>query len=283
MALAFLNGRYLPAEQASVSVFDRGYTLGDGVYEVIPVYHGQIFRLQPHLERLQRSLDGLRITNPYHQSQWQDILQTLVANNGGGEQSLYVQVTRGVALRDHAFPADCVPSTLVISSEVSSPSPQHYPAGVSAITLADSRWQHCHIKTISLAANVLLRQQAAEQGCAEAILIRDGLLTEGAASNILIVERGVIVTPPPSQYLLSGITRDLISVLAKQHKIGFIEENVPVARLRQADEIWMSSSLREITAITQLDGQRVGNGEPGPLWRQMLDLYRDYKNSLAAL
>jgi D-alanine transaminase len=277
MGIVYLNGAFLPVEQATVSVQDRGFIFGDGVYEVIPVYGGRLFRLGPHLERLARSLREIRLDDPLSDAEWRRSLEELVARNGGGDQSVYVQVTRGAAPRDHAFPKDVRPTVYAISSPLK-PLPADLAAnGVAAVVLPDNRWQRCDIKAITLLANILLRQQAIDQGAAEAILVRDGLVNEGAASNLFIVRDGVAVTPPKGPYLLPGITRDLILELAAAHGVPHREALIREAELRGADEVWLTSSTREILPVTRLDQRPVGGGKPGPVWRRMMDLYQDYK------
>jgi D-alanine transaminase len=277
VGIVYLNGRFLPVEQATVSVQDRGFVFGDGVYEVIPVYGGRLFRLPQHLERLARSLREIRLTDPLGAGDWRACLEELVQRNGGGDQSVYVQVTRGAAPRDHAFPKDVRPTVYAASSPLK-PLPADLAAhGVAAVTLPDNRWQRCDIKAITLLANILLRQQAIDQGAVEAILVRDGQANEGAASNLFIVKDGVVITPPKGPYLLPGITRDLILELAEANGIPHREGTITAAQLSGADEVWLTSSTREILPVTQLDRRPVGGGRPGPVWRRMMDLYQDYK------
>lgn len=280
MATVYLNGQFMPAEQATVSVLDRGFIFGDGVYEVIPVYGGHLFRFDQHLERLQNSLDAIRLPNPLRAEQWQDMLSQLVQRNGDGDQSLYLQITRGVAKRDHAIPAQVTPTVFAMSNPLITPPAEQLAQGVAAITMDDIRWQNCHIKAISLLANILLRQQAVDAGTAEAILIREGQATEGAASNLFIVKHNTLITPPKGPLLLPGITRDLILELARANAIEAREATVSRADLAAADEIWLSSSTKEILPVTRLDDQPVGDGLPGPLWQRMLALFQDYKQKL---
>ncbi len=274
----FLNGKFLPANEARVSVLDRGFVFGDGVYEVIPVYGGRLFRLEHHLDRLDHSLDGIRIANPLEHARWGEILSELIERNGGGDQSLYMQVTRGVARRDHAFPAGATPTVFAMSSPLLPPSTALL-NGVTAITLEDIRWKLCNIKAIALLPNVLLRQQALDQGAAEAIMLRDGEVTEGAAANVFIVKAGVVVTPPKSNLLLPGITRDLVVELCKANALSFEERAIPEAELREADEVWVTSSTKEIVPVTRLDGTPVGTGTPGPVWKRTIELYQTYKEA----
>ncbi len=281
MKQVYLDGRFLPADEAKVSVFDRGFLLGDGVYEVIPVYNGHCFQLTGHLARLERSLAGVRMVNPLDLAAWQTMIETLVAKNGGGDQSVYLQVTRGVAPRDHVFPVGVTPTVFVMSNPLV-PVPETYKTvGISAITLPDIRWQNCDIKAITLLPNSLLRQQAQDQGAQEAILIRDGHMTEGAASNVFIVKEGQIFTSPKNEEVLPGITRELVIVLAKQGGIRCLEGEVSEARLRAADEIWVTSSTKEVLPVTKLDDVSVGTGKPGSVWQQMDALYQQYKQRLS--
>lgn len=280
MSIVYLNGEFTPAEEAKVSVFDRGFLLGDGVYEVIPAYAGNLFRLREHLDRLQSSLDAIRLENPMSFAQWEKVLNELVEKNYSDNLSVYLQVTRGAAVRDHAFPQD-TPATIFAMCNVIKPLPEKYYAeGVSAITVADNRWQRCDIKSISLLANVLLRQQAVDQGAAESILIRDGQVSEGSASNVFIVVDGEIRTPAKSQYILPGITRDLVMELAAENKLPAAEKPISEEELFQAQEVWVSSSTKEILPVTHINDQAVGNGKPGPVWQQMSEIYRGYKQSL---
>jgi len=276
----YLNCEFLPESQAHVSVLDRGFIFGDGIYEVIPVYGGKLFRLNEHLSRLQNSLDAIRITNPFSTTEWREILTELIHHNNGGDQSLYLQITRGSAKRDHALPKNSVPTVFAMSNELKPLANTIVKEGVAAITLKDIRWLRCHIKAISLLPNILLRQEALDQDAAEAILIRDGLATEGAASNLFAVIDGVITTPPKGPALLPGITRDLVLELAASNTLPCQEKTISLAELQQADEIWLTSSTKEILSVTQLDGKLVANGKPGPLYQRLLTLYQDYKQTL---
>lgn len=280
MATVYLNGEFLPLEQARVSVSDRGFVFGDGVYEVIPVYGGRPFRLAQHLARLARSLGEIRLPDPLSRDDWRRCLETLVARNGGGDQSLYVQVTRGCAPRDHAFPKDVRPTVFCASSPLKPLPADLAENGVAAITCDDIRWQRCDIKAITLLSNILLRQQAVDQGAAEAILIRDGVVTEGAASNVFIVRRGVLVTPAKGPFLLPGVTRDLVLELAAANGVACEEASFTPGALRHADEVWLTSSTREILPVARLDGRPVADGRPGPVWQRLITLYQAYKQRL---
>jgi D-alanine transaminase len=281
MSTAYLNGIFLPLDQAHVSVMDRGFLFGDGVYEVIPVYGGKLFRLGHHLRRLQNSLDAIRIDNPLAEDVWESMLVQLVACNEGGDQTVYLQVTRGVApRRDHAFPVGSRPTVFAMCTPCLVSRETDTEPGVSAITLADIRWQHCNVKAITLLPNILLRQQAIDADAAEAILLKDGYAIEGAASNIFIVADDTLKTPPNSPALLPGVTRDLILELAKANGIPCLETNITTEELAGADEIWLTSSTREISPVIRLDGRPVGNGNPGALWNRMIRFYQNYKEAV---
>lgn len=278
--ICYLNGDYLPLDQACVPVLDRGFIFGDGVYEVIPVYAGKPFRLTHHLQRLDDSLRGIYLSNPLSADEWANIIQQVIARNADEEQSIYLQVTRGVAKRDHGFPGDVQPTVFIMSNPFKPVDAQLLRDGVGAITLEDIRWQYCHIKSIALLPNILLRQQALEAGAAEAILIKGNEVTEGAASNVFIVLDGVLLTPPKGECLLPGITRDLVVELAEKHAVACEQRAISRDELLRAEEIWVTSSTREILPVTRLDGYPVGAGLPGPLWQKMYAIYQDYKNEL---
>lgn len=279
MGIAYLNGEFLPLEQARVSVLDRGFLFGDGVYEVLPVYGRRLFRLEHHLQRLDQSLAGIRLANPLPAEAWQGLLEEVIARNAEFEQSVYLQITRGAAKRDHAFPRGVAPTVFAMSNPLA-PMPAYVKErGVAAIMLEDIRWRYCHIKAIALLPNILLRQQALDVGADEAILIRDGEVTEGAASNVYIVRDGTLTTPPKGPFLLPGVTRDLVLELAAAHDIPCREVPVTRAQLMEADEVWLTSSTKEVLPVTRLDGQPVGDGLPGPLWKRMIELYQGYKDA----
>lgn len=276
--LCFINGAFRPLAEAAISPLDRGFLFGDGVYEVIPVYAGRPFRLPAHLQRLARSLTEARLPAPYTDAEWAALLERIIDSHGGGDQSLYLQVTRGAPdLRDHAFPDGERPTVFVMSSPLKAPDPR----GRRVILADDIRWRRCDIKTVSLLPNVLLRQQAIEAGADEAVLVRDGFVTEGAASNLFIVEGGVLVTPPKSPLLLPGITRDVIVELAAADGLECRQEDIALARFRAADEVWLSSSTKEVIPVVTVDGEPVGRGDPGPVWHRMRELYSALKANLA--
>ena len=278
----YLNGRFLPLAEAGVSPLDRGFLYGDGVYEVIPVYSRRPFRIDEHLRRLQATLDGIRLANPLAVDGWKTVVSRLVEAAPWEDQSVYLQVTRGADdKRDHAFPPATVPPTVfAFASPLVTPSAEVRARGVGAITVPDLRWARCDLKVVSLLANVLARQQAVEAGCAEALLIRDGQVKEGAASNVFVVRDGVLLAPPKTQLMLPGITYDVILELAEGHGQPLEIREIAEAELRAADEVWMTSSTKEILAITTLDGLSVGSGRPGPLGEQMWQWYQEFKNTV---
>ena len=278
--LVYLNGEYLPLNEAKVSVLDRGFIFGDGVYEVIPAYGGKALRFEHHMQRLQNSLDAIRISNPLSNEQWQKIIDKLISEKGAEDQYVYMHITRGVALRDHRFPDEISPTVFVMSNILHTVDPEILKQGVHAVTLDDIRWQYCNIKAIALLPNILLRQQAVDKGAVEAILIRNGNMTEGAASNVFIVSDGIIKTPPKDQKLLPGITRDLVVELANTHKMPIEEVAISEKEFLSADEIWLTSSTKEILAVTKINEQQVGNGKPGAVWKDMYQKYQDYKETL---
>lgn len=279
--MVFLNGDMLPIENAKVSVLDRGFLLGDGVYEVIPAYGGKLFRLQQHLDRLQNSLDAVSIPNPYNTKDWQALLQKLIDEKGTGDQSVYLQVTRGVAAkRDHTFSNDITPTVFAMSNPITTLPEDIIENGAAAITLDDIRWKRCDIKAITLLANVMLKQEAHDAGAAEAILIKDGSALEGAASNLFIVKDSVIITQPKSPQLLPGITRDLVLELAAKNNLAFEERDIKEQELQSADEVWLTSSTKEILPVTKLNDSPVNNGKPGPVWKKISNLYHQYKVEL---
>ena len=278
--MVFLNGKLLPLEQASVSVLDRGFIFGDGVYELVPVYSRVPFRLDEHLARLERSLAAVSIRNPYSRAQWRAHLHALIDAQAHEDQGVYFQVTRGVAKRDHAFPRDAEPTVFMMANPLVNPPQAQVEAGAAAVSAPDFRWLRCDIKSISLVGNVLLRQLSAEAGAAETILFRDGKLTEASASNVFIVKRGVVVAPPKSSLILPGITYDVVVELARANAMPLELREVAEAQVRAADELWVTSSSKEVLAIVSLDGKPVGDARPGAAFRRMYRLYQDFKQQV---
>lgn len=275
---AYLNGHFAPLVKLQVSVMDRGFLFGDGVYEVIPVYDCRPFRLREHLARLDKSLVAIGLGNPHTEDEWMRIAESVIVRQSFDDQSLYLQVTRGPAWpRNHAFPDRVEPTVFVYSEPLYPPQKAQVERGVSAITADDIRWRRCHIKTCSLIANVLLKQMAVDAGVAEVVLLRDGLLVEGGSSNVFIVRDGAILAPPPAENMLTGITYDVVLELARRHGLALEQRAVTEDELRAADEVWITSSSKEILAVVELDGRPVGNGVPGPIYRLIHDYYQDFK------
>ncbi len=278
--MVFLNGKFMPVEEARVPVLDRGFIFGDGVYELIPVYSRVPFRMDEHLARLERSLAAVRIRNPYSRTEWRDIILQLVAKQPFEDQGVYFQVTRGVAKRDHAFPKDSTPTVFIMANPLVNPPQELVERGASAVTAVDDRWQRCDIKSISLIGNCLLRQASADAGAVETILFRDGKLTEASASNVFVVRGGVILSPPKSNLILPGITYDVIAEIAQAAGLPLEYRDVSEAEVRGADEVWVTSSSKEVLAIVTLDGQPVAGGRPGPVFRRVHALYQEFKQKV---
>src|SRR5689334_9541330 len=279
--IAHFNGALLPLDRISISPLDRGFIFGDGVYEVIPVYEGTMLRGREHFERLQRSMDEIRLENPHTVDEWLKITQDLLAHHPGN-QSVYIQVTRGVPpKRDHVLPKGLKPTVFMMTYPLASPSKEAVENGVACITHRDFRWEKCHIKSTALLGNVLARQISADVGATETILFRDGKLTEASSSNVFVVKDGVVFAPPRDNLILMGITYDLVMQLAREGAVKLEQRAVTEAEVRAADEIWLSSSTKEVLAVTTLDGKPVGNGKPGPVFKRMHALYQEHKAKLA--
>ncbi|MDX5364579.1 MAG: D-amino acid aminotransferase [Pseudazoarcus pumilus] len=280
MSICFLNGGFVPRSEARISPMDRGFLFGDGVYEVIPVYGHRPFQLAGHIARLDKSLAGIRLANPYSTAEWTDLVERLVAAHPWPDQAIYLQVSRGTdTVRNHAFPKD-VPPTVFMMADPLAPVPQEQmETGVATVSAVDNRWLRCDLKTTALLANCLLRQLAVEQGCAETVLFRDGFLTEGSASNIFVVRGGVLLAPPKSHLMLPGITYDVVLELARRHGQAVEVRDISEDEVRSADELWLTSSTKEVLPITRLDGQPVGNGRPGPVTFRLHAWYQQAKSS----
>jgi D-alanine transaminase len=279
--VVYLNGEYLPQSQARISVLDRGFLFGDGVYEVIPVFGGKPLRLDEHLDRLQRSMNRVSLDNPMTNEQWHEVFQSLLAKNPGSDRAIYLQVTRGAApIRDLSIVADINPTVFIMVNDIKPVDYTRLELGIEAITVEDFRWKACDIKSVSLIANVMIRMQANQSNAVDAIMVRDGLLTEGTASNIFVVHDGVIATPPKSECLLPGITRDLVIELASANGMQVEERDINEDELESADEIWLTSSTREIAPVAKINGQIVGEGRAGEYWKRIIAIYQRYKQEL---
>ena len=276
----FLNGEYMPIELARVPVLDRGFLFGDGLYEVIPVYSRRPFRLNQHLARLQDGCDAIKLANPHDLTRWGEIIGRVIESNPWEDQAIYLQVTRGVFKRDHVFPKDIKPTVFVMANPLVTPSPAAVENGLPAITAQDFRWTRADIKSVSLLGNCMLRSMADDAGCIEAILLREGMLTEASVSNVFIVQGEKVITPPKSNLMLPGTTYDVVLELLASGKVSHEVRPVTEAELRAADEIWLTSSSKEVLAVNALDGKPVGNGKPGPVFRKVHALYQAYKASV---
>ncbi len=285
--LCYLNGEYGPLREAKVSVLDRGFVFGDGVYEVVPVYDAKLFRFAEHMARLGRSLAKLRIANPHDSDAWLErcrkLVAALLARTGVRDQLLYIQVTRGVALRDHVMPEGLVPTVFIMTGPMKPPSAEQRHHGVACISARDFRWERGDIKAISLLGNVLARQMSADHGAAETVLLRDGWLTEASASNVWVVHEGALLGPPKSEHLLEGIRVDLMKELCEEEGIAYNLRPIPEADVFSADELLLTSATKEVLAITTLDGQPVGHGalrgKPGPVYAKLHEAYQRAKRA----
>lgn len=276
-SLCYLNGTFSPLGEAKVSVLDRGFIFGDGVYEVLPAYEGRIFRFAQHMARLERSLRELRISSPHSRDEWLAIARRLIADQqarGARHQLIYLQVTRGVALRDHAMPPDLTPTVFAMGSEMKLPTPAQRERGVSCVTADDFRWRKAHIKSTSLLGSVLARQISVDAGAVETIMFRDGFLSEAAASNVWVVRGGVVMGPPKDNLVLEGVRYGLIEELCGQAGIGFELRRVTRDEVLTADEVMLSSAGKEVLPVTTIDGQPVGTGKPGPVCARLHALYQ---------
>jgi len=270
----------MPLPEAKVPVLDRGFIFGDGVYEVVPVYSKVPFRLEEHLARLERSLAAVGIRNPYTREQWRAYVSGVIERQPFEDQAVYFQVTRGVAKRDHAFPKHAEPTVFMMSNPLVPPPATQVESGATAITAHDNRWLRCDIKSISLIGNVLLRQLSAEADAVETILFREGKLTEASASNVFLVKGGAIQSPPKNELILPGITYDVVVELARANGLPLEFRGITEDEVRGAEELWVTSSSKEILAVVRLDGRPIGDGRPGPVFRRMYRLYQDFKQQV---
>ena len=277
----YLNGQYLPLCDARISPLDRGFLFGDGGYEVVPVYSRRPFRIGEHLNRLQHTLDGIRLPNPHTPVEWMARIDRIIAAAPFDDQSVYLQVTRGADdKRDHAFPKEVPPTVFIFTAPLVTTPDSVRATGVAAVTATDTRWARCDLKVVALLANVVARQAAVDQGCAETIFIRDGVMIEGAASNIFVVRNGILLAPVKDHRMLPGITYDVVLELAARHGVPHEVRDISEVELRSADEVWMTSSTKEVLPITTLDGKVVGSGKPGALAQRMHGWYQQFKDEV---
>lgn len=280
MNIVYLNGQFVPQEKATVSIMDRGFLFGDGVYEVVPAFDGTFFGFNDHMARFDKSLAGIHMTNPLSHQEWKKVLKQLLIENNKteGNYSCYCQITRGAdTTRSHTFPEHLKPTVVAFITQPKSIPLSTLEKGFKAITLDDTRRQDCHVKAIALLPNILQMQLAHSKGAIEAILIRNGEVSECTSSNLFIAKDNALMTPPLSNHILSGVTRRIIISLAKSHDIPVIETKITPEMLRNADEVWVTGSTKEICPIVEIDDQPVSNGKTGPLWKRMAEYYTEYK------
>lgn len=275
--LCYLNGEYTPLNQAKVSVLDRGFIFGDGIYDVVPVYGRKLFRFAQHLARLERNLGKLRIPNPHTSDEWLERCRKLIAAHASDDQMIYIQVTRGVAVRDHVMPQGIVPTVFIMASAMKLPSAQAVREGVACVTAEDFRWERGDIKSTSLLGNVMARQVSADVGATETILFRERQLTEASSSNVWIVRDGAVYGVPKSEHVLEGIRYELIRELCEQEGIPFALQPIDAAQVHGADELMISSASKEVLPVVLLDGQPIGNGKPGPVFQRLYSAYQGAK------
>lgn len=277
--LVYLNGALTPLSEAKIPVLDRGFIFGDGVYDVIPMYARRLFRAQQHIARLFRSLDAIAIPNPHTEEEWMALIGKVADAHPADDQLIYMQVTRGVAKRAHAFPKDVTPTVFIMTNALTVPTEQAREQGVACVSIEDRRWLRCDIKSISLLGNVLAAQHAAEQGALEAIQFRDGFLTEGASSNVWIVRNGKLMAPPKDHLILEGIRYELFEELCATRNIPFEAHRIARDEVFAADEVLLSSAGREVLPVTRIDGMPIADGKPGPVFRALYAAYQDAKRA----
>ena len=285
--LCYLNGEYGPLRDAKISVLDRGFIFGDGIYEVVPCYGGKLFRFDEHLARLDRSLTKLRIRNPHTREEWlqrsRKLIAAMLERGGAPDQLIYIQVTRGVALRDHVMPTDVEPTVFMMCSAMKPATPEQRHTGVACLTARDFRWERGDIKSTSLLGNVLARQMSADRDAAETIMFRNGFLTEAAACNVWIVHEGALLGAPKSEHVLEGIRYELIRELCEDIGVAYNLRPIAEADVMSADEILLSSATKEVLPVTMLDAEPVGHGalrgKPGPVYARLYEAYQAAKQT----
>ncbi len=278
LSTCLLNGELIATGEARVSPLDRAFLFGDAIYEVVPCYNGRPLRLDAHLNRLANSLEGLGMADPYPRAHWHELFGRLVEANGGGDMGVYLQVTRGAGKgRDFLPPAGLEPTVFGFAWPLTPPAREQLDTGLTGVVLEDIRWLRCDIKSTALLAAVLLRREADARGGDEAILVRDGHLTEGSSSAVFLVKDDEIITPPASRERLPSITRLVVGDVLDELGLAVTEREVPVAELADMDEVWISSATREAIAITRLGDRPVGTGKPGPVWKRVHDGFQTLK------
>ncbi len=278
--LVYLNGAMTPLSEARIPVLDRGFIFGDGIYEVIPIYDGKMFRSEQHLARLSRSLRAVGMSNPHEREEWLALIARVVNANPAPNQMVYIQVTRGVAARKHAFPQGVSPTVFIMSNPLVLPSPAARERGVACVSMEDRRWLHCDVKSTSLLGNVLAAQNAAEHDATETIQFRDGFLTEASSSNVWVAKDGQLMAPPKDNLILEGIRYGLIEEMCAAHGIPLIARRIARGEVFGADEVLLSSATKEVLPVISIDGRPIGDGQPGPIYRKLYAAYQDAKAAL---
>jgi D-alanine transaminase len=277
--LVYLNGEMTPLSEAKIPVLDRGFIFGDGVYEVVPMYARKMFRAKQHLARLFRSLASIGIPNPHTEEEWMTLVDKVASAFPADDQIIYVQVTRGVAKRAHAFPKEVTPTVFIMTNQITLPTPQARENGVACVSMEDRRWLRCEIKSVSLLGNVLAAQHAAENDAVEAIQFRDGFLTEASASNVWVVKDGKLLAPPRDNLILEGIRYGLLEELTALSGIPFESRRIAREEVFAADEILLTSASKEVLPVVSIDGSRIGDGKPGPVFQKLYAAYQDAKKA----
>ncbi|MGB6055064.1 MAG: D-amino acid aminotransferase [Burkholderiaceae bacterium] len=278
--LVYLNGAFTPLSEARVPVLDRGFIFGDGIYEVIPLYGGKMFRAEQHLARLFRSLEAIGIPNPHGRDEWLRLIERVAAPGGTSDQMVYIQVTRGVAPRKHSFPQDSTPTVFLMANPLVLPSAAARERGVACVTMEDKRWQYCHIKSTSLLGNVLAAQNAAEHDALETIQFRDGFLTEASSSNVWVAKNGELSAPPKDNLILEGIRYGLVEEICAAGGIPFCARRIGRDEVFGADEVLLTSATKEVLPVVAIDGRPVGDGRPGPMFKKLYEAYQAAKAAL---
>lgn len=277
--LVYLNGEFTPLSEARIPVLDRGFIFGDGIYDVIPMYARKLFRAKQHIARLFRSMKAIGIANPHSEQEWMDLIGKVSTAHPADDQLIYVQVTRGVAKRGHAFPKDVTPTVFIMTNPITLPSAEALENGVACVSMEDTRWLRCEIKSVSLLGNVLAAQHAVENNVVEAIQFRDGFLTEASASNVWIVKDGKLLAPPKDNLILEGIRYGLLEELCVKHDIPFEARRILREEVFMANEVILSSASKEVLPVVSIDGKIIGSGKPGPVHRKLYAAYQEAKKA----
>ncbi|MEN3294337.1 MAG: D-alanine transaminase [Burkholderiales bacterium] len=275
--LVYLNGAFTPLSEAKIPVLDRGFIFGDGIYDVVPMYGRKLFRAKQHLARLSRSLASISIPNPHTEEEWMALIRKVAEAYPADDQVVYIQVTRGVAKRNHAFPAEVTPTVFIMTNPLVLPTASAREAGVACVSMEDKRWLRCEIKSVSLLGNVLAAQNAAENNVTETIQFRDGFLTEASSSNVWIVKNGKLMGPPKDNLILEGIRYGLLEELSATADVPMEARRITRDEVFAADEVLLTSATKEVLPVVTIDGKTIGNGKPGPVYKKLYAAYQTVK------